>query len=105
MILAGKGTKHARESLLALAEQIGAPIVLTLPAKGIIPDEHPLCIGGLGLIGTKPSYEAMKHADTLIMVGTSYPFTGFLPEKQNNSYRYRSCPNWETLCDRYWFSW
>ena len=87
MILAGKGTKHARESLLALAEQIGAPIVLTLPAKGIIPDEHPLCIGGLGLIGTKPSYEAMKHADTLIMVGTSYPFTG-LPEKQNNSYRY-----------------
>ena len=85
-----KGTKHARESLLALAEQIGAPIVLTLPAKGIIPDEHPLCIGGLGLIGTKPSYEAMKHADTLIMVGTSYPFTGFLPEKQNNSYRYRS---------------
>ena len=81
VILAGKGTKHARESLLALAEQIGAPIVLTLPAKGIIPDEHPLCIGGLGLIGTKPSYEAMKHADTLIMVGTSYPFTGFLPEK------------------------
>ena len=71
MILAGKGTKHARESLLALAEHIGAPIVLTLPAKGIIPDEHPLCIGGLGLIGTKPSYEAMKHADTLIMVGTS----------------------------------
>ena len=105
MILAGKGTKHARESLLALAEHIGAPIVLTLPAKGIIPDEHPLCIGGLGLIGTKPSYEAMKHADTLIMVGTSYPFTGFLPEKQNNSYRYRSCPNRETLCDRYWFSW
>ena len=64
-----------------MAEHIGAPIVLTLPAKGIIPDEHPLCIGGLGLIGTKPSYEAMKHADTLIMVGTSYPFTGFLPEK------------------------
>ena len=53
-----------------MAEHIGAPIVLTLPAKGIIPDEHPLCIGGLGLIGTKPSYEAMKHADTLIMVGT-----------------------------------
>ncbi|WP_346988972.1 pyruvate oxidase, partial [Bacillus sp. SW7] len=81
VILAGKGAKHARESLLTFAEHIGAPIVLTLPAKGIIPDEHPLCIGGLGLIGTKPSYDAMKHADTLIMVGTSYPFTGFLPEK------------------------
>ncbi|MGG0187213.1 pyruvate oxidase [Bacillus rhizoplanae] len=81
VILAGKGAKDARESLLAFAEHIGAPIVLTLPAKGIIPDEHPLCIGGLGLIGTKPSYEAMKNADTLIMIGTSYPFTGFLPDK------------------------
>lgn len=48
VILAGKGAKHAKESLLAFAEHIGAPIVLTLPAKGIIPDEHPLCIGGLG---------------------------------------------------------
>jgi pyruvate oxidase len=60
---------------------MGAPIVLTLPGKGVIPDEHPLCLGGLGLIGTKPAYEAMQEADTLIMVGTSYPFTGFLPER------------------------
>ncbi|PEA52503.1 pyruvate oxidase [Bacillus pseudomycoides] len=81
VILAGKGARDAKEALLAFAEHIGAPIVLTLPAKGVIPDEHPLCIGGLGLIGTKPAYEAMQHADTLIMVGTSYPFTGFLPEK------------------------
>jgi len=80
VILAGKGALGAREPLLQFAEKLAAPIVLTLPAKGLIPDEHPLCIGGLGLIGTKPAYEAMREADTLIMVGTSYPFTGFLPD-------------------------
>ena len=48
----------------------------------------------------------MKHADTLIMVGTSYPFTGFLPEKAKTIHIDTDpCPNWETLCDRYWFSW
>lgn len=81
VILAGKGAKGARESLISFAEKMAAPIVLTLPGKGVIPDEHPLCLGGLGLIGTKPAYEAMREADTLIMVGTSYPFTGFLPEE------------------------
>jgi pyruvate oxidase len=81
VILAGKGARGARESLLSFAEHISAPIVLTLPAKGVIPDEHPYCLGGLGLIGTKPSYEAMEEADTLIMIGTSFPFTGFLPKQ------------------------
>lgn len=79
VILAGRGTQGIRDTLLAFAEKIAAPIVLTLPGKGAIPDEHPYCLGGLGLIGTKPAYEAMQEADTLIMVGTSYPFTGFLP--------------------------
>jgi len=81
VILAGRGAKEARDSLLALAEKLAAPIVLTLPGKGVIPDEHPLCLGGLGLIGTKPAYEAMREADTLLMVGTSFPFTGFLPDE------------------------
>lgn len=80
IILAGKGAKGARESLIAFAEKLKAPIVLTLPGKGIVPDDHPLCLGGLGLLGTKPATFAMEEADTLIMVGTSFPFTGFLPE-------------------------
>ncbi|MEH7585622.1 pyruvate oxidase [Priestia megaterium] len=80
VILAGRGIHEMREELLAFAEKIAAPIVLTLPGKGAIPDEHPYCLGGLGLIGTKPAYEAMQEADTLIMIGTSYPFTGFLPD-------------------------
>ncbi|MGA9172802.1 MAG: pyruvate oxidase [Thermoactinomyces sp.] len=81
VILAGKGTHHARETLISFADKIGAPIVLSLPAKGTIPDEHPLCLGGLGLIGTAPAYHAMQTADTLIMIGTSFPFTGFLPDE------------------------
>jgi pyruvate oxidase len=80
VILAGKGAAGARESLLAFAKKIHAPIILSLPAKGIIPDEHPFCLGGLGLIGTKPATVAMEEADTLIMIGTSFPFTGFLPK-------------------------
>jgi pyruvate oxidase len=81
VILAGRGVQGIREKLLSFAEQIAAPIVLTLPGKGAISDKHPYCLGGLGLIGTKPSYEAMQETDMLIMIGTSYPFTGFLPEK------------------------
>lgn len=81
IILAGRGVQGIRETLLAFAETIAAPIVLTLPGKGAIPDKHPYCLGGLGLIGTKAAYEGMQEADLLIMIGTSFPFTGFLPEK------------------------
>jgi pyruvate oxidase len=80
VILAGNGVHGEREALLSFAEKIGAPIVLSLPGKGVIPDKHPYCLGGLGLIGTKPSYEAMQDADFLMMIGTSFPFTGFLPD-------------------------
>ncbi|GAA5344474.1 pyruvate oxidase [Planifilum fimeticola] len=80
VILAGKGTHGAREELLGLARKLKAPVVVTLPGKGAIPDTHEYCLGGLGLLGTKPAYEAMREAETLVMVGTSFPFTGFLPE-------------------------
>ncbi|WP_170008144.1 pyruvate oxidase [Bacillus fonticola] len=80
VILAGKGARGASDALLKFAEQMASPIVLTLPGKGVIPDEHPYCLGGLGLIGTKPATEAMEDADTLLMIGTSFPFTGFLPK-------------------------
>ncbi|MBH8597620.1 pyruvate oxidase [Thermoactinomyces sp. CICC 10523] len=83
VILAGKGAQHASDALISFADKLASPIVLSLPAKGTIPDEHPLCLGGLGLIGTSPAYHAMQTADTLIMVGTSFPFTGFLPEDAN----------------------
>ncbi|NRD76753.1 pyruvate oxidase [Bacillus sp. BRMEA1] len=81
VILAGRGAHGSRDELLLFAEKIAAPIVLTLPGKGVIPDKHPYCLGGLGLIGTRAAYEAMQETDLLLMIGTSYPFTGFLPDK------------------------
>lgn len=81
VILAGKGGKGARKELLDFAEKLAAPVIVTLPGKGIVPDEHPYCLGNLGMIGTKPAYEAMKETDLLIMLGTSFPYTEFLPEE------------------------
>ncbi|HEX3393888.1 MAG TPA: thiamine pyrophosphate-binding protein [Acidimicrobiales bacterium] len=79
VLLAGAGALGAREELLAVAEQLASPIVKTLPGKGCVPDDHPLTTGGIGLLGTKPSEDAMEQADTLFMVGTNFPYTKHLP--------------------------
>ncbi|RDI44296.1 pyruvate oxidase [Falsibacillus pallidus] len=81
IILAGRGTKHARDELLSFAEKIGSPIIVSLLGKGVIPDEHPYCLGHLGQIGTRPAYHAMKDTDLLIMIGTSFPYRKFLPKE------------------------
>lgn len=81
LILAGKGAKGARAELEKFAEKAAAPVIVTLPGKGVIPDEHPHCLGNLGLIGTKPAYEAMQETDLLILIGTSFPYTEFLPDE------------------------
>jgi pyruvate dehydrogenase (quinone) len=78
-ILAGVGALGAREELLAVADRLAAPIVKTLPGKAAVPDDHPLTTGGLGLLGTRPSEELMEECDTLLMVGTSFPYTKHLP--------------------------
>ncbi|MED3979908.1 pyruvate oxidase [Priestia megaterium] len=80
VILAGTGAKHAKLELAQFAEKIAAPVIFTLPAKGILPDRHPYNLGQLGQLGTKPAYEAMEETDLLIMVGTSYPYREFLPD-------------------------
>jgi pyruvate dehydrogenase (quinone) len=78
-ILAGAGALHAREELLILAETLAAPIVKTLPGKATVPDDSPYTTGGIGLLGTKPSEEVMEEIDTLLMVGTNFPYTKHLP--------------------------
>ncbi|MFU8878669.1 MAG: thiamine pyrophosphate-dependent enzyme, partial [Wenzhouxiangellaceae bacterium] len=79
-ILAGIGCVGARDQLLAFAEAVQAPIVRTLKAKEIIDDDHPLCAGGLGLLGGKPAVKAMDGCDLLIMVGTDFPYPDFYPK-------------------------
>jgi pyruvate dehydrogenase (quinone) len=81
VILAGAGGVHARDEVLAVGEALAAPIVKSLSGKAAIPDDHPLATGGLGLLGTKPSVEAMEDCDTLLMIGTNFPYTSYLPEK------------------------
>ena len=80
VVLVGAGALHARDEVIAVADALGAPIVKTLPGKAVVPDDHPLTTGGLGLLGTAPSEEAMEGAETLLMVGTNFPYTKYLPE-------------------------
>jgi pyruvate dehydrogenase (quinone) len=79
VMLVGTGALDAREQVLAVADALASPIVKTLPAKAVVPDDHPLTTGGLGLLGTRPSEEAVEACDTLFMVGTSFPYTSYLP--------------------------
>ncbi|WP_203990926.1 thiamine pyrophosphate-dependent enzyme [Sphaerisporangium rufum] len=79
-ILAGAGALHAREEVLAVAEKLGAPVIKTLPGKAVIPDDSPYAVGGIGLLGTRPGEELVEDCDTLLMVGTNFPYTKHLPE-------------------------
>jgi pyruvate dehydrogenase (quinone) len=78
-ILAGHGAIHAREELEQVAELLGAPIVKPLLGKGAVPDDSPYTTGGLGLLGTRPSEDVMEECDTLLIVGSSYPYVSYLP--------------------------
>ena len=78
-MLVGVGARRARDEVLAVAEALASPIVKTLSGKMVVPDDHPLTTGGLGLLGTRPSEELMEECDTLLMVGTSFPYGKYLP--------------------------
>jgi pyruvate dehydrogenase (quinone) len=80
VILVGQLALGAGEEVIGLAEKLGAPIVKALLGKAVIPDDNPLSLGGLGLLGTEPSSDAMSEADTLLMVGTSFPYIEYLPK-------------------------
>ncbi|MBN6052113.1 pyruvate oxidase [Nonomuraea sp. RK-328] len=81
-LLVGAGALHAREEVLAVAATLGAPVVKTLPGKAVVPDDSPYTTGGIGLLGTRPSEELMDDADALLMVGTNYPYTKYLPRPE-----------------------
>ncbi len=78
-ILAGAGALHATDELEKLAERLAAPIVKPLLGKASVPDDSPYTTGGVGLLGTRPSEIAMEECDTLLMVGTSFPYLKWYP--------------------------
>jgi pyruvate dehydrogenase (quinone)/pyruvate oxidase len=80
VMLVGAGALGARTQVLETAARLAAPIIKTLPGKAVVPDDHPLCIGGIGLLGTAPAIDAMEGCDTLFMVGTNFPYTKYLPD-------------------------
>jgi pyruvate dehydrogenase (quinone)/pyruvate oxidase len=80
VILAGQGALNASKEILAVAEKLNAPIIKALLGKAVVPDDHPLSLGGIGMLGTDPSSDAMKETDTLLMIGTSFPYMEYLPK-------------------------
>src|SRR5204862_1456518 len=72
----------AREELLQVAETLGAPLVKPLLGKAAVPDDSPYTTGGIGLLGTRPSQDALEQCDTLLMVGTSFPYIEYLPKPE-----------------------
>jgi pyruvate dehydrogenase (quinone) len=80
VILAGQGALDAGDEVIQVAEKLASPVVKALLGKAVVPDDHPLSIGGLGLLGTEPASDAMNEADTLLMVGTSFPYIDYLPK-------------------------
>ena len=79
-LMVGSGCLEAREEVLALAEAAGAPIIKALLGKAVVPDRNPYTTGGLGLLGTAPSQDALKECDTFIFAGSSFPYMEFLPK-------------------------
>ena len=79
-IFAGQGALKAGPQLERVAEMLGAPIVKSLLGKSCVPDNSPYTTGGIGLLGTLPSQEAMEECDTLLIVGTVQPYITFYPK-------------------------
>ena len=79
-ILAGRGALGAGHEVATIAERLGAPVIKPLLGKAVLPDRHPLTTGGIGLLGTRPSQEALEECDTLLIVGSSFPYIEYYPE-------------------------
>jgi len=79
-ILVGQGARDARREIEELAERRGAGVAKALLGKDVLPDDLPYVTGAIGLLGTRPSYEMMMDCDTLLIVGSSFPYSQFLPE-------------------------
>ena len=78
-MLVGAGAMDATDEVLAVADALGAGVAKALLGKASVPDDVPYCTGSIGLLGTKPSWDMMQDADTLLMVGSSFPYSEFLP--------------------------
>jgi pyruvate dehydrogenase (quinone) len=79
-ILVGQGALHASEQVMQLADKLGAGVAKALLGRTALDDSLPYCTGSIGLLGTKPSWTLMNECDTFLMIGSSFPYSEFLPE-------------------------
>ncbi|WP_306187256.1 MULTISPECIES: thiamine pyrophosphate-requiring protein [unclassified Streptomyces] len=79
-VLIGQGARGARQEVMAVADRLGAGVAKALLGKDALDDDLPYVTGAVGLLGTRPSYELMENCDTLLVIGSSFPYTQFLPE-------------------------
>ncbi len=80
VIVAGSGARGAGDMLEQVAERLAAPIVKPLLGKDVVPDDNPYVTGGIGMLGSRPSQEALARCDALLMIGSSFPYMDFLPK-------------------------
>ena len=80
-MLVGAGALHATHEVIEVADTLGAGVAKALLGKAAVPDDLPFVTGSIGLLGTRPSWELMQDCDTLLMVGSSFPYSEFLPEE------------------------
>src|SRR4051812_37916368 len=81
-ILAGQGASHARVELVDIADRLAAPIAKALLGKAVLPDDHPLVTGGVGYLGARPSQQVFDQCDTLLIVGSGFPYIEYYPDPQ-----------------------
>lgn len=79
-MLVGAGALGATDEVIAVAERLRAGVAKALLGKAVLPDDLPFVTGSIGLLGTKPSWDLMKRCDTFFMIGSSFPYSEFLPE-------------------------
>jgi pyruvate dehydrogenase (quinone) len=80
-LLVGAGALHATEEVIAVADALGAGVAKALLGKAVLPDDLPWVTGSIGLLGTKPSWDLMTGCDTLLMIGSGFPYSEFLPKE------------------------
>ena len=80
-ILVGAGALHATDEVIDIANRLGAGVAKALLGKAALPDDLPWVTGSIGLLGTKPSWEMMSGCDTLLMIGSGFPYSEFLPKE------------------------
>jgi len=80
-MLVGAGALHATDEVIAVAQKLGAGVAKALLGKAAVPDDLPYVTGSIGLLGTKPSWDMMNGCDTLLMVGSGFPYSEFLPKE------------------------